>query len=74
MQNMTIRDLEIWRKDFDTWQQLANHLGYGVRHIEKIRSGECPIPARIELQWLRSREGQSRTGGLTRQKSPPRYP
>lgn len=50
---MKIKDLEKWRKEFHTWKDFADYLGYGVRHLEKIRKGECQIPAKIELMWLK---------------------
>ena len=52
---MKIKDLEKWRKEFNTWQDFADYLGYGVRHLEKIRRGECAIPAKIELLWIKKK-------------------
>lgn len=54
---MKIKDLEKWRKEFETWQDFADYLGYGVRHLEKIRRKECPIPAKIELLWIKKKNG-----------------
>lgn len=53
---MKIRDLEQWRKEFGTWQEFAEYLGYSTRALERMRRKEIPISAKIELLWIKQKK------------------